>query len=122
MIQLNTNIQTNISVDMKISGLSTSPALRFLLFTPDFFIGFEGSDKDILVPALNKIAWPEKNIVAGHIEVILDDYYLTIWKDTIHLNDVKHIDLKENRINVTVTFEDEPEYKRPVVKIDPIHK
>ncbi len=108
MIQINSNIPTKIAVDMNVSGVSTKPKLRFLIFTPEFFIGFEGTSSEISIPELNQISW-KNTIVEAKIEAILDEFYLTIWEDSIKLEDVVKGGLKENLISIKVDFVDTPE-------------
>ena len=130
MINLNTAIETKVEVDMMYKGSTSTPRLRMLFYTMGFFIGFDGSHNEILIPKLDKIAWSESQIHAK-IEVLIDEFTIVLWEDDVHLisekvkkakkktkKDVTGQILPQNKIKIKVNFEDE-QIKKTKIKAIP---
>ena len=84
MIQINSNVCTEVLVDFDMSGNETPPTLRMYFTVGDFFCGFNGNDKRIDIPPLLNIQFPQENVRA-RIEVILCNYCIKIWEEEIEI-------------------------------------
>ena len=64
MIQINSNIPSEVLVDFDMTGNEHPPTLRLYFDCKDFFVGFNGSSSRIDIPPLLNISFPEKTVQA----------------------------------------------------------
>ncbi len=98
MIQINSNIPSEVHVDFDMTGNEHLPTLRLFLECKEFFVGFNGSSSRIDIPPLLNIQFPDKTVHA-RIEVVLDNYNIKIWEEQIKIIQSKEF-IKENSINI----------------------
>lgn len=117
MIRINTNIETQVMVDIEVKGSDTPAEIELRVHVKDYFIGFPSTTSTIIMPPLNDIMYLdlEDNKIELSLKAYIGEYHLTIWRDMIELTDIETRQLiNEIRITSTLVDNDETEDRRKI--------
>ncbi len=117
MIKINTNIETQVMVDIDVRGSDTPPSIELRVHVKDYFIGFPSTTSTIILPPLNDVMYLdlEENKIDLSLKAYIGEYHITIWRDMVELTDIETREVV-NEIRITSTLieqdrivENEPE-------------
>lgn len=100
MIKINTNIETQVTVDLDVKG-TDSPAIIEMRFQyNNYFIGFESESSVLIIPPLNDFLYLEDNVADVKLKAYIGEYHVTVWEDQVELTDIEPKTLV-NEIKIT---------------------